>query len=64
MGMWDDLGKKGRLPQNNQGTIEKTSEKKALEEEQKKRKTYLKYNRAKHGVFGDKSQPDLIEKEL
>lgn len=63
MGFWDNVGKEGKLPQNTQGKVE-APQKDALEEEKKKRKTYLKYNRAKNGIFGDNKEPELIEKEL
>jgi hypothetical protein len=48
---------------NTDEASEKEKEPVDLEEEKKKRKTYLKYNRAKNGIFGDKNEPELIEKE-
>lgn len=61
--MWEEVGKKGKLPfgKNEVATNEKQVD---LEEEKKKRKTYLKYNRGKFGIFGDKSEKELIEKEV
>jgi hypothetical protein len=61
--MWDKVGEKGKLPfeKNEVATNEKQVD---LEEEKKKRKTFLKYNRGKNGIFGDKNEPELIEKEV
>lgn len=59
--MWDKVGE-GRLPFEKNEVA--TNDRDKLEEEKKKRKTYLKYNRAKNGIFGDKTEPELIEEEV
>jgi hypothetical protein len=65
--MWDKLGKEGSLPfeKNPKGAVSAPSKqsKTELEEEKKKRKGYLRYNRSKYGISGDKSEPELIEVE-
>lgn len=61
--MWDQVGKKGKLPFE-KNEVAANDSAKATEEEKKKRKTYLKYNRGRNGLFGDKSEPELIEKEV
>jgi hypothetical protein len=52
MGMWEELGGKGKIPQNRKGTVNTTQKMLPgeLEEESKKRKTYLRYNRGEGKV--------------
>lgn len=54
----------GRIMFNSTAQEEdKPKDQESLEEEKKKRQKYLKYNRGKFGIFGDKNEPELIERE-
>lgn len=68
MGLFDEIGKKGNLPfkDNKQGAVNAPSvaTREELDEEKKKRKSVLRYNRGKNGIFGDKSESELVEKDV
>lgn len=63
--LFKNIGKKGNLPfkENKQGAVNAPTKmtEEEMEEEKKKREGYLRYNRKKNGIFGDKNEPELIK---